>query len=329
MRVGGRLALPALLAVALWINPALVLAQPAPHLGAGSRFMRIAGLPTDGEVWARDALDTPAQWRLLVVPGSGCVSLTSSMNRLAHSLRHAQVLLLQKPHLAPGTQAVDAACSDEFIAADNLADWQSRAIRLARQSLAATDSTLPLVLAGLSEGAELLPGLVQALPEAEALVMVGNAGLDPATVAGLQADRLGAGAAWQRLMRAAAGSPSPQRLLEGRNLRYWQVLLDWPLQAALLADPRPLLHAWGGHDALIPAAAFARFAAAARQRSGGYCALQFPAADHQLRTADNDELQTLWALLDQAASRRRQTAAASMPGWPTDCAGWLAPTVGP
>lgn len=100
-------------------------------------------------------------------------------------------------------------------------------------------------------------------------------------------------------------------MLHGRHWRYWRDLRHWPLRQPLLADPRPLLHAWGGRDALMPAQAYAEFADAARHRAGGYCALTFPDADHELRTPGRDHLQSVWTWLERLARADWR--------WPGDC----------
>jgi hypothetical protein len=293
-------------------------AQPLPLAGPEARFVALPAEPDDGAVLVRPALRAPARWRVLIVPGSGCESLAPSADRLARGLRQAQVVLLQKPALSPPGQP----CSRAHLQADNLADWHQRALRLAAQGLASTDPQLPLVLVGLSEGAELLPGLVAARPEAAALVLVGHAGLDPAEAGALQAARLGQAAAWQTLMADTRGARDDDALLQGRHWRYWQVLQRWPLQAPLLADPRPLLQAWGGADALMPAAAYQRFADAARRRAAPFCALRFAHADHELRAPGADRLQQLWRWLDQVAATLEPRPGATIPL--QDCAAWQA-----
>jgi len=299
-------------------------AQPLPLAGPEARFAALPGEPDDGQVLVRPALRVPARWRVLIVPGSGCESLAPSADRLARNLRQAQVVLLQKPALsAPG-----APCSRAHLLADNLADWQQRALRLAAQGLATTDAQLPLVLVGLSEGAELLPGLAAARPEAAALVLVGHAGLDPAEAGALQAERLDQGGAWRALMADARGARDDDALLQGRHWRYWQVLRQWPLQAPLLADPRPLLLAHGGLDALMPAAAYQRFAQAARQRAGPFCAVRFARADHELRAPGTDHLQQLWRWLDEAASRPPTPGRGATISL-QDCAAWQAEAARP
>ena len=302
--------------------------QPLPPAGPDARFAALDTDADDGQVLVRPALRATARWRALIVPGSGCASLAPSADRLARGLRLAQVLLLQKP----GLSAAGQPCSMAHLRADNLADWQQRALRLAAQGLATTDPQLPLVLIGLSEGAELLPGLAQAHPEAIALVLVGHAGLDPVEAGAMQAQRLGQAEVWRALMADARGARDDEAVLQGRHWRYWQVLQRWALQAPLLADARPVLQAWGAADALMPAAAYQQFADAARQRAAPYCGVGFAQADHQLRAPGSDRLQQLWRWLDQAAS-----AAATHP-WNTgrdatislqDCAAWQAEAARP
>ncbi|NML15020.1 alpha/beta hydrolase [Azohydromonas caseinilytica] len=279
------------------LPPGAATAQEAP------RFTVLHGQPDLGQVLARPALLPPARYRVLLVPGSGCHSLAPSADRLAAGLLHAEVLLLQKPHLlpAPGPGTAGSPCPEAFIRSDRLGAWLDRARQLAAQALQRQPAPLPLVLAGLSEGAELLPGLAAAFPEATLLVMAGHAGLDPAVAGRLQAERLDASAAWGALMAQAEASDPPDAVQHGRHLRYWRDLRHWRLRQPLLTDPRPLLHAWGGRDALMPPQAYAEFADAARHRAGGYCALAFPDADHELRASGRDHLQSVWAWLERLA----------------------------
>lgn len=205
----------------------------------------------------------------------------------------AQVLLLQKPHVG-GTE-----CSLSFLEWDRLSRWREQAIALARQALKATDAGLPLVLAGLSEGAELLPALVEAFGESRLLLIVGNAGLDPGIAGALQAARDGVSDRWQQINTAAELADTEHRLIEGRSAGYWRDLRDWRLSGPLMQEPRPLLHVWGGHDQLVPQQAYQRFARQARAgRSGFYCAMRFASADHQLREPEADRLQALWRALE-------------------------------
>lgn len=283
---------------------------------AVASFPAVAAAAEDlGRVLQRPAVDGAARWRLAIVPGSGCAPLDASLRRMVAAAPSAHVLMLQKPHLA-GSE-----CSLAFLRADRLSAWSMRAERLLADALRDTDDALPLVIAGLSEGAELLPALARSQPRAVLLVMIGNAGLDPAEAGRLQARRQGVEARWDAIFEALDRDALADRLIEGRHRDYWHDLRHWPLAAPLLADPRPLLHVWGGDDALVPAEAFARFAQRAASRAGGYCALRLPAADHELRGPGGDRLQLAWRWLEGLARRggpwqppceewRRQAAAA-------------------
>jgi hypothetical protein len=291
-------------------------------VGAGaepSRFTDRTPAGVAGQALVRDALAAPLRYRVIVVPGSGCEPLATSADRMFAGLLHAQVVLLQKPLLGVALPGVAATCSSAFVQADALSAWADVAVPLSTAlagpvaQAATVAPSLPLVLVGLSEGAELLPRLAWAFPDAVLLVMVAHAGLDPAEAGRLQARRLGAEAEWNALMaRVRRPEPAGSPMIEGRSWRYWHDLAAWPLEAPLLADPRPLLHAWSASDALIPEAAYTQFSQRAQRRAGGYCAMRFEAVDHQLRSAEGDRLQSVWAALEDRAR--------SPAGWRIDCA---------
>ena len=301
------------------------IAQPLPSAGPAARFDALANTVGDGQVLVRPALRHPARLRVLIVPGSGCESLSLSVDRLARGLREAEVMLLQKPALTEPGQP----CKRAHLLGDNLADWQQRALRLAAQGLAVTDARLPLVLVGLSEGAELLPGLAAARPDAVALVLVGHPGLDPAEAGSMQAARLGLAAEWDALMALTKGGADDDRLQHGRHPRYWQVLQQWPLQAALLADARPLLQVWGGSDAQVPASAYHRFAELANRRAGAFCAVSFSRADHELRETGADRLQQVWRWLEQGTKDAAPSSARSSIFGTKQCVAWQAEAAAP
>ncbi len=282
-----------------------------------------------GLLLRRGARAAPLRYRVIAVPGTGCQSLAPSADRMFAGLLHAEVWLLQKPHLSPhpGPQPTTAAagspddCSPSFTAGDRLSAWQQRALALVEAAGRDADPALPqpqpqplpLVLVGFSEGAELLPQMARALAGTVLLVMIGNAGLDPADTAALQARRLGHEATWRTLIDQASGPDAPDSgLLHGRDRRYWQDLLRWPLFEPLLADPRPLLLVRGGRDALVPSEAYVQFEAGASARRGGLCSVVFAQADHQLRQAGADRLQRVWAWIEAIARQRA--------GWIPDCA---------
>lgn len=256
---------------------------------------------------------------VVVIPGSGCERLDRSMHQLFTGLPGARVLLLQKPLLVhePG-----APCPAAFLLKDRHSHWLARASELARvavqhvlssnsppgQLIAQTTSSSNWLLVGLSEGAELVPGLAQALlptlGPATAWLIVGHSGLDPAEAGELQARRLGALERWQGLMQragAARAESAPQSLAEGRTLAYWADLHSWPLERDLLTASVPIVRVHGGADALMPEEAYIRFM---QRAHGRMCAVRFDGLDHELRgrTLDGeliDGLQVLWQWVEE------------------------------
>ena len=95
------------------------------------------------------------------------------------------------------------------------------------------------------------------------------------------------------------------------SLGYWRDLLQWRQQAAPLALPVPLARAWGERDERIPPAAYARFAALANARSGGWCDQPIPTgADHALQGLQGDGIaQLLRRLSAWSLARGRQRSA--------------------
>lgn len=267
----------------------------------------------------RAPLAAPARYRLIYLPGSGCSGLAPVADRMFRGLLHGQLALLHKPGVSLDAGAAPAECTTEFVQSDDMRSWltQAKAAVLALQETAsaASDAALPLILVGVSEGAELLPFLA-AMPGVAGLVMISGSGLDPVEAGALQAARLGETSEWQALARAQASSLPDEHVHDGRTLRYWRSLWDWHSEEALLSLPMPLLQAWGDADELLPAEAYERFAERARHRPGGYCQLRFVGADHGLQAAGRDGLQKVWALIEQWARQPARGLCAALPPLP-------------
>ncbi|WP_269532923.1 alpha/beta hydrolase [Chitinimonas sp. BJYL2] len=246
----------------------------------------------------RGATVAPLRYRAIVLPGSGCAGLAPIAERYFAGLLHGEVWVLHKPGVDAAQWPAPDPCSPDFIASDaplnNLAAYES-AIR--QQVPAASD--LPLVLIGISEGAELVPALSQRLGGAALWVMLGNAAQDPAEVGERQAVRLGQTAAWQRLRTAAASQRPDSQIIEGRTLAYWRQLFAMRLTDTVQASTIPLLLAYGEQDALIPADVYANTRARLPQRPTPSCVLAQPDADHGLQTPVSDGVQQVWARVEQ------------------------------
>lgn len=251
----------------------------------------------------RPARAAPARYRVIVVPGSGCAGMAPIADRYFARLLHAEVLVLHKPWVDPQASTPADRCSAAFVQADALGAWRAHA--LAALQADALDrlsaAPLPQLLLGISEGAELLPALAPAVPHLAGLVLLGASGLDPLEALALRVQQQGAAGPFEALARAQAGPLPDTSVREGRSLRYWRDLWQWPLAQPLLAAPWPLLQVWGEQDALVPQAAYQRFRGLAENRRAPYCARIFSGADHGLQRPGHDDVQTLWAWLEQWA----------------------------
>ena len=256
----------------------------------------------------RSERTAPLRYRVIVIPGSGCAGMGPMAERYFAGLLHAQVLVLHKPWVDPQARTAPADCPHQFVLRDRHSTWlaHARAALRADAALRQGQPALPHLLIGISEGAELLPALAPEVPHLAGLVLIGSSGLDPQEVGALQARRLGAEADWAALSRIVAGAPPDSVVVQGRSLGYWRDLWNWPLTLPLLQSPWPLLQVWGANDALVPAAAYERFAELASLRTAPYCARRMEGADHGLqRSSDSGEVldgvQQVWVWTEQLA----------------------------
>lgn len=265
------------------------------------RGLRDAELP----VLRRAPRELPLRFRVIVVPGSGCASMAEIAPRYFAGLLHAQVLVLQKPGIDLDAGLTPARCSDAFVQADRLSGWRDQAraaLRADAQARAASGQpTVPAVLVGISEGAEILPALAAEVPQLAGLVLLSASGLDPLEAGSLQARRLGALNEWEVLGAAQASSRPDAEVVQGRSLGYWRDLWRWSVAQPLVEGPWALLQIRGEADALVPPLAYLRFAARAQGRAAAFCTRALPDADHGLQAPGRDGVQLLWALLEQWA----------------------------
>lgn len=257
---------------------------------------------------ARNERTAPLRYRVIVIPGSGCAGMGPIADRYFAGLLHAQVLVLHKPGVHPQARTAPADCARDFVQQDRLSTWLAHArgalIADARQRERDGAPALPQLLVGISEGAELLPALAPEVPQLAGLVVLASSGLDPQEAGALQARRLGAQADWEELGRVVAGRRPDSAVAQGRSLGYWRDLWNWPLTLPLVQSPWPLLQVWGGDDALVPPAAYERFAQLASVRTVPYCARRLDGANHGLQRGtgqSTDGVQLVWAWIEQWA----------------------------
>lgn len=286
-----------------WLGGCATAERPAP--GAASAFVEHRLPAAQGQSLValyRNERAAPLRYRAIVIPGSGCAGMGAVAERYFAGLLHAQVLVLHKPGVGAGARTAPGDCAPGWVQADALGAWREHARAALRADAAARAGgpALPQWLIGISEGAELLAALAPEVPQLAGLVLVGASGLDPLEAGTLQAQRLGATAQWQALAVATGSVWPDSRVLQGRSLRYWRDLWQWPLAEPLLRGPWPILQVWGAQDALVPPLAYERFAERAQERAAPYCQRRLPGADHGLQRPDgHDGVQQVWAWLEQ------------------------------
>src|SRR5450830_256416 len=272
-------------------------------------------------VLKRSALAAPARYRVVVVPGSGCTGWRPVAARYFAGLLHAELLVLHKPGVDIDA-SLSADCAPDFVAQDTLSSWRdhAQAALQAHFSLSRTSSPttpeLPVLLVGISEGAELLPALADSVPSLAGVVMISAPGLDPREAGELQAWRRGRWFDWQALQEAQASGERDDHLLAGRTLGYWRDFWRWSLAKPLLDAPWPLLRVWGDADAFVAVAAYQRFGQQAQTRAAPFCDLRLPGADHGLQSAppgQRDGVQWLWAQLEAWARHPAPGLCAHLP----------------
>ena len=220
--------------------------------------------------------------------------------------------MLHKPYADVFAGPAPARCSPEFMRHDALGSWRDDALAALRQVNAGDAAPLPTIVLGISEGAEIVPYLLPAIPDPLGMVLLSATGLDPAVAGDMQAERLGQGLAWKRLKEVVASSQPDDMIVEGRSLHYWRDMFGWKLTAALAAAKIPLLRVWGSDDALLPQDAYDRLRSLPAANSMQICDWRLAEADHGLQGRRGDGVQLLWRQLERWAATGRLDCGSDM-----------------
>ncbi|MDE2429522.1 MAG: alpha/beta hydrolase [Burkholderiales bacterium] len=253
---------------------------------------------------------------LFVVAGSGCQSmgrfLPGYFTGLEGESGATRIFILHKRFISPASEADH--CSDAFVRADHLSQWQSDQHEFIVQQLAQLTQQgvhpLRIALLGISEGAELVPLLAREIPAVTHIALLSHSGMAAFDVyAALAARYPHMQKGWLQLQQALANRPADQDAMRihGRSWRYWAELRDLHPQANLLATCLPVLIAVGDADSLIPPNAPDRlqadlFAAGKHDVS----VLHFPDADHGLRADGRHYLPDFMHQMDLWLEREKQ-----------------------
>jgi hypothetical protein len=247
--------------------------------------------------------------RVYVVPGSGCTGMAPILPSYFEGLGAHEVIVLHKPHVRASDWPRPSPCRPGFVSQDELASW-SRAWRsfMTQDMRERPVPPAHVVVVGISEGAELLPGLMADWPGVGLAVLLGSTGLDPWEALLLQLERehdLPFGRALQARLTEGATGAHPQALsprvatedkalLGGRTLGYWHTLRHWPVAVPLEQSRTPTLVLMGDGDAQQAPEGLLRFAK--RHQRPGLCARLVPGADHGIRV-EGRQWPGLWPLV--------------------------------
>ena len=269
----------------------------------GWRAEAVSGASPERPIIAlrREPADGSPLFRLIVIPGSGCTGFVPFAGRYFKGLTKAQIIVLHKPYSNVHAGPAPAECSAEFVGHDALGNWRDDVLAALRQLDSGAAKSLPTIVLGISEGAEILPYLLLAVANPMGMVLLSATGLDPAVAGEMQAERLGQGAAWMRLKETSASSQPDHTVVEGRSLRYWRDLFGWRLTDVLAASGIPVLRVWGSDDALVPREAYAALRSMPAARHLRLCNWRLPDADHGLQGPHGDGIQMLWPRLERWA----------------------------
>ena len=290
--------------VAIW-RPA-ALAPAGAHEGPGAEAMR-TGIE-----------------RVYVVPGSGCTGMAPILPGYFEGLAAREFIVLHKHHVQASDWPRPSPCRAGFVEHDELAAWLRAWRAFLTQDL--RERPVPhgrVLLVGISEGAELLPGLMAEVPDLGMAVLLASTGLDPWEALRLQLKREGdlgfAQAVEARLAESmpaldgtqadSAASPNGSPLLGGRTLNHWRTLRHWPVAQPLQESQVRALVLLGSADPVQAPEGLERLA---HQHSRpGLCARLVAGADHGLRVEGHQWpgmwplVQGLWQAEGQQAFARR------------------------
>jgi len=247
--------------------------------------------------------------RVYVVPGSGCTGMAPILPHYFKGLKAREFIVLHKLHVHAADWPRPTPCRPGFVAQDELASWAHAWRSFMTQDL--RERPVPLarvVLVGISEGAELLPGLMADWPDVGLSVLLGSTGLDPWDALLMQLQRehdpLFAVNVQARLdapsgdaakhAPANEASSSDERLVGGRTLNYWRTLRHWPVAVPLGTSRTPTLVLMGDADGVQATEGLTRFAQ--EQRRPWLCTRMVAGADHGLRI-EASQWRGLWPLV--------------------------------
>ena len=277
---------------------------------------------------------TPADKRIdtfvFFISGSGCSSLRYFLPRYFDGLEGEsgpiRVFMLQKRFIYERSWGRVFGCSRGFTAADHPGRWlaDQHDFITAQVNAATTRHRKPvrIVIAGVSEGAEIVPLLARMVTGATHVVLLGNGGMPPMEAYRLQLARHGmrmpaeldALMAPPVTMRAGLADPAPLAMIAGHTWQYWAELARLDPAHDLLALAIPVWVAMGEADEAVPIASalYLEQTFASHQRTNLFLKI-YAGADHALSTNSQTNTADFWLSFDRSMSKSQLLPAPTLP----------------
>lgn len=202
--------------------------------------------------------DTPPRTFMFVIAGSDCASmrriLPQYFDGLSGSEGGIRIFILHKRFIA--TDA-DARCSDAFMRADHPSRWIADQGEFIRHELSVANASghppERVLIAGISEGAEIAPIIAHRVPDITHVALIGNGGMDPFDAYRLQAGKHGFMHALEEIEQKCSGAQAMSEAEAAeRSCRYWTELRAIRHTDNLLALDLPVFVAMGEADTMVP-----------------------------------------------------------------------------
>lgn len=245
----------------------------------------------------------PPSTYLFMIPGSDCGSMDGVLPGYFAGLEGragaARIFILHKRFIGPDAQGN---CSEDFTRADHPTRWLADQEEFIRAELAAArvngQSPDRIVIAGMSEGAEIAPVLARRIPGVTHVALLANGGMNPFDAYRAQMQRHGFHHALADIKRLCA-TPSDTILVAERTCRYWLELQAIRHADNLLALDIPIFVAMGEEDPLVPieSAWFIRDKFATEGKKNLHL-LTIPGTGHDFRLQGKSVLPYLWEALE-------------------------------
>ena len=277
-----------------------------------------------------DPADKRIDTFVFFISGSGCSSLRYFLPRYFDGLEGEsgpiRVFMLQKRFIDERSWGRAFGCGHDFTRADHPDIWLADQYDFitAHVDAATTRHRRPvrIVIAGVSEGAEIAPLLARMVTGATHVVLLGNGGMPPMHAYRLQLARRGmrmpaeldALMAPRVALRAGLADPDPSTIIAGHTWQYWAELARLDPGRDLLALAIPVWVAMGEADDAVPIASalYLEQTFASHQRTNLFLKI-YAGADHALSTNSRTNTADFWLSFDRSMAKSQLLAVPTLP----------------